>query len=95
MELLSLNNIERQIREMWDAISEIPANDPDKQEVFDKAAKSENSLREAYRKQEALRDAAPELLEALRFMVEHFRTDLWSDKLQELNGIMAKAEGRE
>jgi hypothetical protein len=95
MELLSLENINRQIAEMWDAISQIPASDPDKQEAFDQAAKSDNSLREAYRKQEALRDAAPELLEALKFMVEHCAVDLWSDKRQEINGIIAKAEGRE
>lgn len=71
MELLSLENIERQIAEMWDALSAIPAEDPDKQTVFDNAAKSENRLREAYRKQEALRDAAPELLEALTNIVEY------------------------
>ncbi|MDD4970853.1 MAG: hypothetical protein PHT07_15605 [Paludibacter sp.] len=94
MERISSENMERQIREMWDAVSSIPSGDPNKQDAFNDAAKTENELRERYREQEALRDAAPELLEALRFMVNRFRGNLWSDKLQEINAIMAKAEGR-
>jgi type VI protein secretion system component VasF len=61
-DLIIKENMERQISEMWDAVNHIPSNEPDRDEAINQANKTEADLRELYRKQEALRDAAPELL---------------------------------
>lgn len=58
-------DMERQISEMWDAINDIPTNDPDRDYACNQAQETENKLRESYRKQEQLRDSAPELLQSL------------------------------
>jgi hypothetical protein len=63
--LISKNNMERQISEMWDAVNNIPANDPNRYAAVEQANKTEADLNEMYRKQEALRDAGPVLYEAV------------------------------
>jgi hypothetical protein len=65
--LIIKEDMERQISEMWDAINSLPGNsEPDRDSAINFARKTESTIREAYRKQEALRDAAPEMLELLR-----------------------------
>jgi len=54
MEKLSLENIERQISEMWDAVDHIPRSDIDYDGAVKHAGKVERDLRERYRKQEAI-----------------------------------------
>jgi hypothetical protein len=70
-DLISKDNMERQISEMWDAINNIPACHPTRLEAVDIANKTEVDLREMYRKQEALRDAAPAMLEICKTMIEY------------------------
>ena len=69
--LITKENMERQISEMWDAVHNIPLNVPDRDEFINLANKTEADLRELYRKQEQLRDAAPDLLEALKALRRH------------------------
>ena len=71
MSLISKENMERQISEMWDAVNNIPANEPDRDEAINTANQTERDLREMFWKQEALRNAAPEMLEALKAVRRH------------------------
>jgi uncharacterized protein with von Willebrand factor type A (vWA) domain len=66
MKKLSLENINQQCFEMWDAINLIPENDPDRNHAIYEARETEKRLHEQYRKQEQLENAASELLEALQ-----------------------------
>lgn len=61
MDKIILQDLEIQISEMWDAVVSID-NPADRDTASEQAQKTENKLREAYRKQERLRDSAPELL---------------------------------
>jgi hypothetical protein len=63
--LINKENMERQITEMWDAVNQIPTNEPDRDEALNTAQKTENDLRGMYRKQEQLRDAGPILFDAI------------------------------
>lgn len=74
MSYISKENLERQISEMWDAVNQIPANDPDRDYAINQAQECENKMREAYLKQEKLRDAAPELLDALKVCYASLKT---------------------
>jgi hypothetical protein len=66
MDLINKDNMERQISEMWDAVNDIPGSDPDRDTAINNANEAERKSREAYRKQEALRNAAPEMLALLK-----------------------------
>lgn len=65
-DFINKENMERQITEMWQAVNDTV--DPHDRDIASSdAQKTEQELRERYRKQELLRDAAPELA---RFLAE-------------------------
>jgi hypothetical protein len=66
MQQISYEQMENQLYEMWDSIHRID----DLQErgvAFEQGKLVERKMRENFRKQEQLKDAAPELLNALKF----------------------------
>jgi hypothetical protein len=105
-DLISIENMERQISEMWDAVNNIPLHNNDRQGAIDQANKTEADLREMFRKQEALRNAAPEMLEALKTLLcglenidyvsdnEHvtYRTGFTKDVIEQAKKAIKKAE---
>jgi hypothetical protein len=73
--LLTREDIERQIREMWDALSD-HNGDPEYAQACEQARAAERQLWERFAQQERLRDAAPALAEALLDMHRYGQTDL-------------------
>lgn len=67
MDKIILQDLEVQISEMWDAVINID-NPSDRDIASDQARGTENKLREAYRKQENLRDSAGDILKHLKIM---------------------------
>lgn len=67
MSRLNRDNVERQIYEMWDAVS--TCGDETGQAQAD-ARRIEKDLRDRLERQERMEAAAPELLEALQFLRE-------------------------
>ena len=64
-QLITKENMERGISEMWDAVNHIPENDPDRDFAISQATQTEQKLRKNFGDQEKLRNAAPEFLEHL------------------------------
>jgi hypothetical protein len=69
--LISKDNMERQISEMWSAVDNISITDPNRIDAVEQANKAEADLREIFQKQEILRNAAPEMYAALNLAIEY------------------------
>jgi hypothetical protein len=92
--LITKENMERQISEMWVAGHNIPLNDLNRAPACDQAFKTEADLREMYRKQEQLRDTAPDLLECLQLVLGSFALEKTErfDLIEKCKETIKKAE---
>src|SRR4051812_21256931 len=89
--LLSREDIERRISEMWSAVIDIPHNDPDKDFAIGQAQQAENNLWEMFNRQEAIRNAAPRLAECLQQIIscdERIPSPSQHDVIEQARGLL-------
>lgn len=83
--IINEKQMEQSIIEMWQAISDIDDKDPNKEFAFQQAAKTEQDLRERFRKQQDLRNDATDIINTLASIVK------WYDLKYGRGGILGDA----
>lgn len=90
--------LNRQCKEMWDAVNSISNTDKNKHTVITQAQETERKLRDEYQKQEWLFDAASDLLQVANDLAKEIPSvddgSLWESHSELLRAICLAEIGK-